>query len=408
MVVAGLGVSGRAAAEVLASRGARVVPVDDHADDVIGSAELLEGTVLDRADLVVASPGLAPHHPLLVAAREHDVPVWSEVELAWHVRVDRAAGGGPAPWLAVTGTNGKTTTVGMLESILRAAGENAAAVGNVGTPVVLAATDPTLDVLAVELSSFQLHHTSLDVRAGGRGAQRRTRPPGLARVARRLRRRQGPHLRARPGGVRVQPRRPRHRGPGPGGGRRRRLRRRRLHASARRWSDRSAWSRTCWSTAGSRGSGTRTRPSWARSTTWRSWPARTARCRRTSSRTRWRPPRSRSRTASHPAAVREGLRAYGPGEHRLATRRRGRRRRLRGRLEGDERARGRRGPRSVPGGQRRVGRGRPGQGRAVRRARRRPARPPAGRGADRRRPRTVARRARPTRTRGPRGRGRRR
>ena len=79
------------------------------------------GTVLDRADLVVASPGWPPHHPLLVAAREHDVPVWSEVELAWHVRVDRAAGGGPAPWLAVTGTNGKTTTVGMLESILRAA-----------------------------------------------------------------------------------------------------------------------------------------------------------------------------------------------------------------------------------------------------------------------------------------------
>jgi UDP-N-acetylmuramoylalanine--D-glutamate ligase len=159
VVVAGLGVSGRAAVEVLASRGARVVPVDDHADDVIGSAELLAGTVLDRADLVVASPGLPPHHPLIAAALERGVPVWSEVELAWHVRVDRASGGGPAPWLAVTGTNGKTTTVGMLESILRAAGENAVAVGNVGPPVVLAATDPTLDVLAVELSSFQLHFT---------------------------------------------------------------------------------------------------------------------------------------------------------------------------------------------------------------------------------------------------------
>lgn len=159
VVVAGLGVSGRAAVEVLASRGARVVPVDDQADDVIGSAELLEGSVLDRADLVVASPGLPPHHPLLAAAVARGVPVWSEVELAWHVRVDRAAGGGPAPWLAVTGTNGKTTTVGMLESILRAAGRNAAAVGNVGTPVVLAATDPTLDVLVVELSSFQLHFT---------------------------------------------------------------------------------------------------------------------------------------------------------------------------------------------------------------------------------------------------------
>ncbi|WP_143320557.1 UDP-N-acetylmuramoyl-L-alanine--D-glutamate ligase, partial [Cellulomonas iranensis] len=101
-----------------------------------------------------------PHHALLVAARERDVPVWSEVELAWHVRVPRDGGDGPAPWLAVTGTNGKTTTVGMLESILRAAGRRTLAVGNVGTPVVLAAVDPALDVLAVELSSFQLHHTS--------------------------------------------------------------------------------------------------------------------------------------------------------------------------------------------------------------------------------------------------------
>ena len=65
----------------------------------------------------------------------------------------------PAPWLAVTGTNGKTTTVGMLESVLRAAGEAVAAVGNVGTPVVLAAVDPSVDVLVVELSSFQLHFT---------------------------------------------------------------------------------------------------------------------------------------------------------------------------------------------------------------------------------------------------------
>ena len=159
VIVAGLGVSGRAAAEVLASRGARVVPVDDQAQDVIGTDELLAGTALDRASLVVASPGLAPHHPLLAAALDRGLPVWSEVELAWRVRVDRASGGGPAPWLAVTGTNGKTTTVGMLESILSAAGKSVAAVGNVGTPVVLAAVDPAIDVLVVELSSFQLHFT---------------------------------------------------------------------------------------------------------------------------------------------------------------------------------------------------------------------------------------------------------
>ncbi|MGY4646139.1 UDP-N-acetylmuramoyl-L-alanine--D-glutamate ligase [Cellulomonas sp. URHB0016] len=157
VVVAGLGVTGRAAADVLASEGARVVPVDDAADDVIGAEEFLAGAGLDRADLVVASPGLPPHHPLLTAALGRGLPVWSEVELAWRLRASRP--NGHAPWLAVTGTNGKTTTVGMLEAILQAGGERASAVGNVGTPVVLAATDPALDVLAVELSSFQLHFT---------------------------------------------------------------------------------------------------------------------------------------------------------------------------------------------------------------------------------------------------------
>ncbi|ROS28215.1 UDP-N-acetylmuramoyl-L-alanine--D-glutamate ligase [Cellulomonas sp. PhB150] len=160
VVVAGLGVSGRAAADVLASVGARVVPVDDASGDVISSAEYLAGTGLDRADLVVASPGLPPHHPLVAAALGRGLPVWSEVELAWRLRAPRADGvDGPAPWLAVTGTNGKTTTVGMLDAILQAAGRRSAAVGNVGTPVVLAATDPSYDVLAVELSSFQLHFT---------------------------------------------------------------------------------------------------------------------------------------------------------------------------------------------------------------------------------------------------------
>ncbi len=157
VVVVGLGVSGRAAADVLASAGARVVPVDDRADDAISSDDYLAGDGLGRADLVVASPGLPPHHPLLAAALVRDVPVWSEVELAWRLRAVRADG--PAPWLAVTGTNGKTTTVGMLDAILTAAGRTSAAVGNVGTPVVLAATDPAYDVLAVELSSFQLHFT---------------------------------------------------------------------------------------------------------------------------------------------------------------------------------------------------------------------------------------------------------
>lgn len=160
VVLAGLGVSGRAARDVLVGLGADVVALDDRAPDAQDPAAFLAGDGLAGAALVLASPGWRPDHPLLVAARAAGVPVWSEVELAWRLRVDRADGSGPAPWLAVTGTNGKTTTVEMLAAVLAAAGRTTAAVGNVGTPVVLAATDPAMDVLAVELSSFQLHHTT--------------------------------------------------------------------------------------------------------------------------------------------------------------------------------------------------------------------------------------------------------
>jgi UDP-N-acetylmuramoylalanine--D-glutamate ligase len=158
VLVAGLGVSGRAAAGALRTAGAEVTTLDENDAD----ADVVRQEDVDLAglDLVVASPGWAPSSPVLVAAAERGVPVWSEVELAWRLRADRDGGRGPAPWLVVTGTNGKTTTVGMLGAILTAAGERAAVVGNVGTPVVEAATDPALDVLAVELSSFQLHYTS--------------------------------------------------------------------------------------------------------------------------------------------------------------------------------------------------------------------------------------------------------
>src|SRR5699024_12390221 len=81
--------------------------------------------------------GWRPDRPLLAAATAAGIPVWSEVELARRMQ----APGGPA-WLAVTGTNGKTTAVTMLESILLAAGLRAVACGNVGLPVIEAALDP--------------------------------------------------------------------------------------------------------------------------------------------------------------------------------------------------------------------------------------------------------------------------
>lgn len=159
VLVAGLGVTGRAVVAALAAAvpDASVTTLDERAPD----ADVAEAAAvdLDAVDLVVASPGWRPTSPLLAGAAARGVPVWSEVELAWRLRVASERTGEPAPWLVLTGTNGKTTTVGMLEAVLQAAGLRALAVGNVGTPVVTAATDPTLDVLAVELSSFQLHHT---------------------------------------------------------------------------------------------------------------------------------------------------------------------------------------------------------------------------------------------------------
>ena len=177
VVVAGLGVTGRAVVESLGAldgRAGTTVTVDAHTDDAdVRGADAADPEVVARlvadADLVVASPGWPPAAPLLAAATAAAVPVWSEIELAWRLRVPRSRQPeqGPAPWLAVTGTNGKTTTVEMLGSILTAAGLRAAVVGNVGTPLVAAVLDPSYDVLAVELSSFQLHFThTMSVQAG--------------------------------------------------------------------------------------------------------------------------------------------------------------------------------------------------------------------------------------------------
>ncbi|GAB2818251.1 UDP-N-acetylmuramoyl-L-alanine--D-glutamate ligase [Actinocorallia aurea] len=164
VVVAGLGVSGRAAARVLAGRGAVVTGVDARTE-VDGAAELEAvgvrlrlgdgDTLPEGTGLVVTSPGWKPTAPLLAAAAAAGVEVIGEVELAWRLRPEEGA----APWLAITGTNGKTTAVRMLTSILRAAGLDAAAVGNVGEPIVEAVTAGH-DVLAVELSSYQLHWSS--------------------------------------------------------------------------------------------------------------------------------------------------------------------------------------------------------------------------------------------------------
>lgn len=165
VTVAGLGVSGISAARALAGLGASVTVVDGGSSQAhreraaslegdgvsvrLGDAETLpEGT-----DLVVTSPGWKPSSPLFAAAAEAGVDVVGDVEIAWRLR-----GPDAAPWLAITGTNGKTTTTRMLASILEAAGLRTAAVGNIGTPIVdVVLSEEPYDVLAVELSSYQLH-----------------------------------------------------------------------------------------------------------------------------------------------------------------------------------------------------------------------------------------------------------
>ncbi len=167
VVVAGLARSGVAASQVLLDRGARVLALDsattaavaERAGEVerwggrVGLGPQAAATLPDDTDLVVASPGWPPSAPMLVEAVRRGVPVWGEVELAWRLRPP-----GAAPWLVVTGTNGKTTTTRMLEAVLAADGRRTAAVGNIGVPLVSVVTSGEhYDVLAVELGSPQLH-----------------------------------------------------------------------------------------------------------------------------------------------------------------------------------------------------------------------------------------------------------
>jgi UDP-N-acetylmuramoylalanine--D-glutamate ligase len=172
VAVFGLGVTGFSVADTLVELGAEVTVFASGSDpqraellEVIGARlitrDLGSGGTDDIEDfapeLVVTSPGFPPAHPLIRWASSAGIPVWGDVELAWRLR-DKV--GVPAPWLVVTGTNGKTTTVQLATAMLIADGRRVIACGNVGVPVLDAIRDPLgWDVLVVELSSFQLHYT---------------------------------------------------------------------------------------------------------------------------------------------------------------------------------------------------------------------------------------------------------
>ena len=165
VLVYGLGLSGRAAARMLLSRGVSVVAVDAKAgidvSDLEAAAsekarfELLAGgepqelpPSYGRFDAVVVSPGVPMDRPLLEDARRRGVPVIAEVELA-------------APFLngpvvAITGSNGKSTTTALTGAMLRAAGHKVEVCGNIGEPLVGKIEGPPGRVFVVELSSFQI------------------------------------------------------------------------------------------------------------------------------------------------------------------------------------------------------------------------------------------------------------
>jgi len=167
VAVVGLGKSGVAATRLLAREGVRVYASDasDHpyAGDTLGALRTLRGVALDvgRHDLaqirgaaaVIVSPGVPPEAPPLAAAREARVPILSEIDLGF-----RALSGSGTRCIAITGTNGKTTTTALVAHLLRTAGLRVEAAGNIGRPLAdIALQNDRYQWLAVEVSSFQLH-----------------------------------------------------------------------------------------------------------------------------------------------------------------------------------------------------------------------------------------------------------
>lgn len=156
VLVAGAGVTGRAVATALVAKGAQVVFVDEKISEVEGFTVLTPGRVEpDKFDALMVSPGWREDHYLVGLARQHNKEILNEIDFAWSIKNERSPG---QKWLALTGTNGKTTTVEMVAHIMSCAGMRALACGNVGTTVIEAVTGTeSFDYLILELSSFQLH-----------------------------------------------------------------------------------------------------------------------------------------------------------------------------------------------------------------------------------------------------------
>lgn len=171
VAVLGMSVTGFSVADTLVELGANVLAMGrsasaEHIDllGVLGAQwrpiahDGDEVAVLQEfaPEAIVVSPGFSPHHPAVRWACEQQIPLLTDIDLAWHLQRQR---GHDTKWLCVTGTNGKTTTVEMATDMLVAGGLRAAACGNIGVPILDLVREPVAyDAIVVELSSFQLHY----------------------------------------------------------------------------------------------------------------------------------------------------------------------------------------------------------------------------------------------------------
>ncbi|MDD3776932.1 MAG: UDP-N-acetylmuramoyl-L-alanine--D-glutamate ligase [Actinomycetota bacterium] len=166
ILVLGLGKTGQAVIKKMKPMAETLIALDDNAHADIGNIRELGVRVvlgpdarkkeaLDDADIVIASPGIPASHPVIRYALEINVPVWSELELAWSLlpRAERKR------TIAVTGTNGKTTVVNLLGHILKKNGREARVCGNVGDPLINNLEGSEL-YRVIEVSSFQLERSN--------------------------------------------------------------------------------------------------------------------------------------------------------------------------------------------------------------------------------------------------------
>ncbi|MCD6380111.1 UDP-N-acetylmuramoyl-L-alanine--D-glutamate ligase [bacterium] len=161
VLVLGLARSGLAALELLAKKGANIVGADEKKDisipDRFKSSNIQLGPfsfgLLENCDEIVLSPGIRSNHPIITEALNKSIPVISELELGYRFAT--------AKIIALTGTNGKSTTVTMIERILTESGYAAIAAGNIGNPFCAVTEELTREgIFVLEVSSFQLEMIS--------------------------------------------------------------------------------------------------------------------------------------------------------------------------------------------------------------------------------------------------------